>query len=91
MATDPRIRPLGFLLSDYGMLLVLLLLCAFFSAATVHEQHPTGAAASRQLASAIARGRALAPRALIVVRDLGEDVLIRRRAAPGPSRGGVSP
>ena len=41
-------------LSDYGMALVLLLLCAFFGVVTCAEQHPTGVAAARQLARAIA-------------------------------------
>lgn len=73
MASRGQHRLLGLFLSDYGMLLVLLLLCAFFSAATVQEQHPTGPAASRQLASAIASGAGPGARVLIVVRDLGED------------------
>ena len=69
MARAAPTRPLGFLLSDYGMLLILLLLCAFFSASTIEEQHPTGPSASRQLASSIGKGA----RVLIVVRDLDED------------------
>ena len=40
------------LLSDYGMLLVLLLLCALFSVLTLADQHPAGEAAARQLGSA---------------------------------------
>ncbi len=50
-------RPLRFLLSDYGMLLVLVALCAFFSLATIQEQHPTGPAAARELAARIAAVR----------------------------------
>ncbi len=73
MASDARSRPFGFLLSDYGMLLVLLLLCAFFSATTIEEQHPTGLAAARQLASAIGSGAGSGARVVIVVRDLDED------------------
>jgi ribose transport system permease protein len=38
------------LLSGQGMLLVLLLLCGFFSALTLQRQTPTGAAAGRHLA-----------------------------------------
>ncbi len=40
-------------LADYGMVVVLALLCAFFSFATYTEQHPTGADAARRLASSI--------------------------------------
>jgi ribose transport system permease protein len=42
------------LLSDYGMVLVLLVVCAYFSVATYAEQHPTGAAAGEALAAEIA-------------------------------------
>jgi ribose transport system permease protein len=40
-------------LSQYGMLFVLLLLCAFFSLATLRPQHPAGADAARALEPAI--------------------------------------
>jgi ribose transport system permease protein len=66
-------RPLGFLLSDYGMLLILLLLCAFFSVTTFEDQHPTGPAAARQLASAIGSAAGRGARVVIVVRNLDED------------------
>ncbi len=36
--------------SDYGMIFVLLLLCAFFSLATWAEQYPAGAEAARGVA-----------------------------------------
>lgn len=61
------------LFSDYGMLLVLALLTAFFSAVTLEEQHPTGAAGGRQLAKDITRQFKPGARALIVVRDTRED------------------
>jgi ribose transport system permease protein len=61
------------LFADYGMLLVLLLLGAFFSAVTLEEQHPTGAAGARQLKSEIARQFKPGARVLIVVRDTRED------------------
>jgi ribose/xylose/arabinose/galactoside ABC-type transport system permease subunit len=41
--------------ADYGMVFVLLLLCAFFSVATYREQSPTGEDAGRELADAIHR------------------------------------
>ncbi len=42
-------------LSDYGMVLGLLVLCAFFSYATWAAQHPAGADAGRQLGEQIVR------------------------------------
>jgi ribose transport system permease protein len=41
------------LLSDHGMLLVLVLLCAFFALATWGVQNPKGASAARQVAEKI--------------------------------------
>ena len=55
------------------MILVLLALCAFFSAVTYREQSPTGAAAGRDLASAISKEFQGTPQVLIVARDLPED------------------
>jgi len=43
------------LFADYGMLLVLLLLCLVLSVLTYSEQHPTGTAAARQLTPEILR------------------------------------
>jgi ribose transport system permease protein len=60
-------------LSDYGMLGVLLLLCAYYSVVTWAEQQPTGAAAGEQLASDIQTRHGQAARVLIVVRDIPED------------------
>lgn len=57
------------LFSRYGMFLVLVLLCAFFSVATLSEQSPTGEAAAMQLASAIERQFGATPRVLIVARE----------------------
>jgi len=49
-------------LSDYGMLFVLLLLCAYYSWTTFEVQHPTGNVAGEQLAETLAaafgKGRA---------------------------------
>jgi len=56
-------------LAGSGMLLALLLLCAFFSVVTWTEQHPQDAAAARQLAAQIAPGA----KVLIVVRPQAED------------------
>ncbi|HWB12092.1 MAG TPA: ABC transporter permease [Pirellulales bacterium] len=61
------------LLSDYGMILVLVLLCAFFSAVTYREQSVSGAAAGRQLAGTIEREVGGSARVLIAVRDVPAD------------------
>ncbi|MGV3605354.1 MAG: ABC transporter permease [Planctomycetaceae bacterium] len=65
---------LGQLLSDYGMLLVLLLLCAFFSVVTNTDQFPTGEAAAQQVASAVTSLGSKSPVVMIAVRDQPEDV-----------------
>lgn len=59
--------------SDYGMVLVLLLLCAVLSVATVAEQHPTGPTAARQLSGTIESQFGKSARVLIVVRNHAED------------------
>ena len=54
--------------SDYGMLLVLLVLCAFLSWITWDEQVPAGAAGGKQVAATIAQSFRAGSRVLIVVR-----------------------
>ncbi|MBM3821586.1 MAG: ABC transporter permease [Verrucomicrobia bacterium] len=56
-------------LSDYGMIFVLLLLCAFFSVVTYTEQSPTGEAAAHQVVSAIRQQFGTTPRVLIAASD----------------------
>jgi ribose transport system permease protein len=62
------------LASDYGMAVVLVLLCIYYSLATLQQQHPTGTAAARQVAKAIgADGR---PKRLMIVAGTSrEDIL----------------
>ncbi len=62
------------LLSRFGTLFVLLLLCVFFSFATLKDQHPTDEGAARDLASRITRDYPGAPGVLIVVRSGEEDL-----------------
>jgi ribose transport system permease protein len=57
-------------LTGSGMLVALLLLCAFFSLVTWTEQYPQDAAAARELAAQIAPNA----KVLIVVRPLADDV-----------------
>jgi len=58
-------------LAGSGMLVALLLLCAFFSIVTWSEQHPQDAAAAQQLAAQITPNA----KVLIVVRPQAEDGL----------------
>lgn len=61
------------LLSDYGMLGALLLLCVFFSWRTWDVQQPTGAAAGQQVAGLIFKTLPKSGRVLIVARSNDED------------------
>lgn len=56
-------------LSDYGMVFVLLLLCAFFSVVTYSEQSPTGEAAAQQVGADIQAQMGKNPRVLIGASD----------------------
>lgn len=60
-------------LNDYGMLVVLLLLCALFSVLTIRDQQPNDAAAAKELAGNIARRFGSGARVMIATRDLAED------------------
>ena len=61
-------------LSDYGMIFVLLLLCAFFSVVTYSEQSPTGEKAAQQVGAAIEKQFGKTARVLIAARDQPDDV-----------------
>ena len=60
-------------LADYGMILVLLLLCAFFSVVTYSEQSPTGEAAAEQVVAGIQEQFGKTPRVLIAASDQPDD------------------
>ena len=60
-------------LSDYGMIFVLLLLCAFFSVVTYSEQSPGGEAGAKQVVTAIAEQFGKTPRVLIAASDQSDD------------------
>lgn len=59
---------------DYGMVLVLVLLCVFFSVVTMSEQQPTGDAAARSLAGEIASKFGKQARVLLVAREQPEEL-----------------
>jgi ribose transport system permease protein len=62
------------LFTTYGMLLVLLVLCIYFSAVTVQEQYPEGAAAGRQLADTIVARFGTGARVVIVAARSKDDI-----------------
>lgn len=62
------------LISDYGILLGLLLLCAYYSYVTWDEQHPTGSAAGIQLAETISGSFGREATVLVLARDSKEDI-----------------
>lgn len=68
-------RALSRFLTDYGMIFVLAILCAFFSVATYSEQSPTGEAAARQVASTLGTRFGGKPRVLIVAGDRADELL----------------
>jgi ribose transport system permease protein len=76
-------RALSRFLADYGMSIVLLLLCVYYSAVTFAEQDPTGAAGGDQLAPLVLSRVGSSGRVLIVTRDTQEDAAfagaLRRR------------
>lgn len=72
---DLRVQVYRFL-SGYGMGLVLLLLCAYFSWMTWAEQHPTGATAATQIAEKLSSRRGAS--VLIAARNSSEDVEFAR-------------
>ena len=58
-------------LSDYGMLVVLILLCAFFAFATLREQNPQGVDAARAVAAQIDQGESV----FVAARSNATDIL----------------
>ncbi|MCH2581222.1 MAG: hypothetical protein MK133_08500, partial [Planctomycetes bacterium] len=63
------------LVSRFGTRFVLLLLCVFFSFATLDDQYPTDEGAARDLASRIVREYPGKPSVLIVARPGEMDLL----------------
>jgi ribose transport system permease protein len=78
------------LLADYGMLGVLLLLCAALGVATLNEQHPTGGAAAGPLADEIARTSSRGAHTAIVVGAGYEDAAFAAELARELRKHGVA-
>ena len=62
-------------LADYGMVLVLVLLCGFFSVVTYSEQSPRGETAAKQVIAAITGQFGKTPRVLIAASDQPDDAV----------------
>jgi ribose transport system permease protein len=72
--TAHRVRGLAAnMLAEHGMLLVLGLLCLFFSVVTLDEQTPTGAEAAQQVRGALEREQAEGARLIVVAGRGGEE------------------
>jgi len=67
--------------ADYGMVFVLILLCALFSVLTWNEQSPVGADAGQQLAGLIEEGDIETGAILISGRNGGDDILFAQTLA----------
>lgn len=83
-------KVLSRLLHDHGMLLVLLLLCAYYSFATYGLQSPQGGAAGEEVARQIVRQFGANARVMIAARDTQEDAEFTRTLQEGLTRGGAT-
>ena len=65
--------------SEYGMIFVLLLLCAFFSAVTYSEQSPSGEVAAKQLAAELRQQPGKGGRVIVAVRAQADDAIFAHK------------
>lgn len=72
---------LGGLFTDYGMLIVLLVLVLLFSVLTLSEQHPTDAVAGREVARRVVNQFGESAYILVVSRDTAGDRAFSESAA----------
>jgi len=82
-------RALSRFLSNYGMIGVLLLLCAFFSVVTYSEQSPTGEAAAKQVFAAIQQQFGKTARVLVAASDQPDDTAFARELERDLTASGV--
>jgi len=66
-------------LTDYGMVFVLVLLCAFFSVVTITDQSPIGETAAKQVATSIKGQLGKAARVLIATREQSDDAAFAKK------------
>jgi ribose transport system permease protein len=72
---------LSHLLSEYGMVGVLVLLCVYYSWVTYSEQHPSGSAGGQELAREVLNQTSAGARVLLVVGDNPQDAEFCEAAA----------
>lgn len=77
------------LLSNYGMVIVLLLLCAAISLRTIQTQYPEGISAAKQITEKVTKSGVAKPRVLIVGRDTEADRTLTASLRDGLSQAGV--
>jgi ribose transport system permease protein len=65
--------------SNYGMLAVLLLLCCYYSFATLKEQHPVGQTAAKALARQISRSFKKSATVVVVAKETEEGTAFAAR------------
>jgi len=73
-------------LTDYGMLVVLIVLCLFFSILTIDDQHPTGEGAAKSLLGELRGEEAIPGGVIVVARETAEELEFARaleRELPG--------
>ena len=73
----------------YGMVFVLLLLCAFFSIVTISDQSPAGEPAAEQVAADLEKQFGKSPRVLIAATDQPEDAVFAEKLARKLSESGA--
>jgi ribose/xylose/arabinose/galactoside ABC-type transport system permease subunit len=84
------VRPvLSRFLAEYGMVLVLLALCGYYSVVTYAEQDPGGAAGGEQLAHEVARRARPGASVLIVARDTQDDATFAATLRHGLTEAGL--
>ncbi len=77
-------------LRDYGMLAVLLVLGGLFALLTIREQHPTGAAAGKEIAKQFSEQTGTNKSVLIVARGTSEDRAFSEVASDELQKLGIS-
>ena len=78
-------------ISHYGMALVLLLICGYYSLVTWDEQYPNGIEAAEELAHRIQQELGASPRLLVIARRTAEDVEFTKTLVTLLAKTGVKP
>ena len=78
------------LLSDHGMIVVLVLLCIAFTLLTLREYHPIDEAAAREVAAAVLREGGTAPRVVVIVGVKDEEAAFASQLQSELTEGGAT-